>query len=330
MRLRVSISIRMVGLALVTGLISACGVTIDESVAFQPQPTPFAKATTPDELQQNWLTNARGTNWQTQRTVSLPGPGVVRIVPDAAAATALVGFDARFGFLGDDDRKVAFTRFTPLREITPGEPLIVICGGNATDRYNSGVSYAQKALPWGEVFHFDYPGYGDSGGETTAADFQEAASRVRGEAMRVADGRPIILWGHSLGGFVCGAIADGLTGLAGIIFETSAASAADVAREWTPEALRWIVRPRVSPSLASYNNVQAGVRADVPVLVLGAGQDNVLPPQLARGLARGLEEAGADVRYVEFPAAEHWNVPNQPDFKVQVDQFFKSLKRNQP
>jgi pimeloyl-ACP methyl ester carboxylesterase len=310
------------------GLLSACGVRVDEAVAFQPQPTPFAKANTPAELERNWLTNARGPNWRTQRTVSVPAPGVVRIEPDAAA-TAIVGFDARFGFLGDDDRKVAFTRFTPLRKITADEPLIVMCGGNATDRYNAGVSYGQKGLPWGEVFHFDYPGYGDSGGDTTAADFQLATSRVRDEAMRIADGRPIILWGHSLGGFVCGAMAEGLTGLAGVIFETSAISAADVAREWTPTALRGIVRPRVSPSLSGYDNAKVGTASGVPVLVLGAGQDKVLPPTLARRLARTLEEAGANVRYVEFPAAEHWNVPNQPDFKVQMDHFFTSLKRNQ-
>src|SRR5262245_44651944 len=44
----------------------------------------------------------------------------------------------------------------------PGEPLIVHCGGNASDTIKGGVYFTDKILPWGELIMWDYPGYGHS------------------------------------------------------------------------------------------------------------------------------------------------------------------------
>ena len=52
---------------------------------------------------------------------------------------------------------------------------------------------------------FDYPGYGETGGEADFAHFSTAGEVMAATARAQADaeGRPLIAWGHSLGGVVC-------------------------------------------------------------------------------------------------------------------------------
>lgn len=321
------------GLALVLPLAGCIPITIDEGSVFYPPRREGAKATDPQTLTDKWLAHANATNFATPQTISRPAPDMVRLVPVEAGAS-FIGMDARHFLAGPEGQRIAFTLSVPVAgaagegKVAPGavRPVIVTCGGNATDRYNAGVSYAQKALRWGDVLHFDYPGYGDSQGTPTAQGFESGTDVVRAEVARVAAGRPVIYWGHSLGGFVCTDLATGTPGLAGIIIETSARNATEVARSWTPGWARPIARVRVAESLAGYDNATTAAAAQVPVLVLGAGRDDTLPVELSRSLSDALRGLGAPVTYAEFPEALHWNVPRQPTFTATLDPFFQSLK----
>lgn len=221
---------------------------------------------------------------------------------------------------------VAFSELTP----TAGRPLIVHCAGNAGDRYNSAGPYAMKAFSWGDVLTFDYPGYGESAGAPTAASFDAAVSVVSAIAATQSERRPLIFWGHSLGGFVCARLAAETPGTDGLVLETTARNADQVADAWTPWYASAIVRIEVAPSLAGYDSAVDAARFAGPVLVLGARRDSVLPVRLARTLAAELTAMGAPVTYVEFPQAEHWDVPDQPDFAASITSFFASIEQNQP
>lgn len=334
---------RLIGIAALAAVLAlplagCIPITINESSVFFPPQREGAKATDPVTLTDKWLAHANATNFATPQTVSRPAPDTVRIAPVDASAR-FIGMDARHFLAGPEGQRIAFTLSVPVAgaagadKVVSGavRPLIVTCGGNATDRYNAGVSYAQKALRWGDVLHFDYPGYGDSQGTPSAEGFESGTDVVRAEVARVAAGRPVIYWGHSLGGFVCTDLATGTPGLAGIIIETSARNATEVARSWTPFWARPIARVRVAESLAGYDNAATAAVTGVPVLVLGAGQDDTLPVELSRSLADALRGLGAPVTYAEFPEAQHWNVPRQPAFTTTLDPFFQSLKpENQP
>lgn len=312
-------------------------ITIDEGSVFYPPQREGAKATDPVSLTDRWLAHANAINFATPQTISRPAPDTVRLSPVDASAR-FIGMDARHFQAGPEGQRIAFKLSVPVAgaagadKLVPGavRPVIVTCGGNATDRYNAGVFYAQKALRWGDVLHFDYPGYGDSQGEPSAEGFESGIDVVRAEVARVAAGRPVIYWGHSLGGFVCTDLAVGTPGLAGIIIETSARNATEVARGWTPLWAKPIARVRVAESLAGYDNATTAATARVPVLVLGAGQDDTLPVELSRALSEALRELGAPVTYVEFPEALHWNVPRQPTFTATLDNFFQSLRPENP
>jgi pimeloyl-ACP methyl ester carboxylesterase len=287
-------------LTVLTLLASACTARIDERNVFAP-PTRNDRAGTTAELESRWA--------------QLPG------------ATALPGV-TRHGFVGEGDARIAWTAVA--RADSAGAPLIVRCGGNAADRYNAGVAYARNTLPFGDVLLFDYPGYGDSGGAPTAVAFEAASASVATLALDMARGRPIIFWGHSLGGFICGALAQRTPGAAGLIFEASARNAAEVAETWRPTLLAPFLRIDIAESLRGYDNAAAAVALRKPVLVLAAGRDDTLSVKLSRALAEAVQQGGGRATYVEFAAANHGTIPQAPGFKAAVDAYLDSVKRNAP
>jgi pimeloyl-ACP methyl ester carboxylesterase len=318
-----AIVVLTIPLCLIGGL-NALAPEVSEQTVFLPQPRP-TKATTIAQLDQLWLANAKATNWRWPTDITTPAPGITRLKARDAAATFLAQ-DVRHGFLPTGNLTLAYSYFTRAdSKSEANHPLIVECTGNAMDRYSAGVSYAQKALPWGDVLMFDYPGYGDSTGKPEPATLEPAITVVIAQGRKIAGGRKIVLWGHSLGGFVCGKMASQMPEAHALILETTAQNARSVVRQWTSPWMRPFVFPKISPSLASYDTAKAVGGAKYPILVLGAGQDKTLPVPLSRALATALKEQGAIVTYVEFPQAEHWNVPKQSNFRAVMTSFFETL-----
>jgi pimeloyl-ACP methyl ester carboxylesterase len=299
--------------------------TVNEEVAFVPPPR-ATKATTQQALDNLWLANAKATKWKWSMAITAPRPRITRLAATMPGATFLAQ-DTSHGFLDSDGGRIAYSLSVLAgKPVEPMRPLIVMCGGNSMDRYSAGVSYAQKGLPWGDVMLFDYPGYGDSTGKPTAPAIEAAIQAVIIKARAVSSGRPIVFWGHSLGGFVCGRLASQVPETKALILETTARNAKEVVRAWTPSWMRPVVFPKISPSLASYDNARAIGGAEFPVLVLGAGQDKVLPVGLSHSLVNALKADNVVVSYHEFAQAEHWNVPNQSDFRNVASAFFETLR----
>lgn len=206
-------------------------------------------------------------------------------------------------------------------------PLVLHCGGNASDRYETGVLYAQKIISVADVLMFDYPGYGDSSGQANDVSLREANKTIAKYVEReLGDRRPLILWGHSLGGFVCADMVQSFGVIDGFILEASATNAKDVSKAVIPWYAKLFIRPRVSKSLGTYDLVETLKRADFPILVLGAAKDKTLPVKLSRKLADGLTTAGADVTYVEFLNANHISIPTQDDYRASIDAFIALIK----
>lgn len=288
---------RAVGLALLCLALSGCvQMAIDEGTAFQPPARTYASpATTADDLAERWAISV--------------GPGALNGLGDVAIT---------HGFWTQGETRIAWTAFT--RGDGP-RPLVLNCGGNGGDRYNSAVSYARKALPWANVLTFDYPGYGDSTGEPSEPAFEAALPLVMAGARQQAGGQPLVLWGQSLGGFICARLATQLRESRALILETTARNAESVAEVWTPWFAKPFVRVRVAPSLASYDTAADAAAYGGPVLVLGAGRDETLDVSLARALHVELQARGTPVTYVEFPQATHMTTPDAPGFHDVIDAF---------
>lgn len=205
-------------------------------------------------------------------------------------------------------------------------PLVVHCGGNASDRYETGTLYAQKMISFADVLMFDYPGYGDSTGRATAESLRAAnQALVEYVNSELRARRPLILWGHSLGGFVCGDMVNRLNTVDGIILEATATNAEDVSKAVMPWYAKLFIRARTSESLDAYDMVSTLKTTDVPILILGAAKDKTLPVALSRKLSAGLKATGRDVTYAEFPEANHISIPTQDNYLSTVEDFISRL-----
>lgn len=293
--------------------LTGCTVTIDESTVFRPEP----RDSVPNGL--DFLENVFTT------------PTNVTITSDANGEKARI-FRSQADFVPadvtHDSLKIGEDRiaYTLIARSDPSRPVIVYCGGNAADRYNSGTGYALEAIPYGDVILFDYPGYGDSTGTPSAASFAAMIAPVSRFAASQAGERPLVFWGHSLGGFVCAELAVATPEADGLIFEASARNADEVARAWTPRFAGPFVRLDIAPSLAGYDNAAAAAAFGKPVLVLGGEDDRTLPVRLSRRLAEATQAQGGEVRYIEFPDGNHINLAQQPGFTPAVSAYFNDLR----
>ncbi|GHA98719.1 alpha/beta hydrolase [Algimonas arctica] len=198
-------------------------------------------------------------------------------------------------------------------------PLIISCFGNASDRYEHGVDYIAKIAPYGQVLLWDYPGYGDSSGAATV----DAVARVTAALVPLiearAAGRPILYWGHSLGGFVCSNLAAQTDHVAGLVLETTAPSIRSVAAAWTPDSIP--LRVTFDEDLLRYDIPAALANVTAPILIIGAGRDRVLPVALSRELAEALPQAA----YLEIPLATHFSAGFDPYTREAVRDLLNRL-----
>jgi pimeloyl-ACP methyl ester carboxylesterase len=279
---------------LAVAMLAACGsVNIDDRSVFRP-PEHAAPAETVEQLSRWPIAELRAS------------------VPDA---------EARHGFVGSGETRVAYTYVT-----RPGanRPLIFYCSGNGSDRFTSGVVFAQKTLRWGDVVMIDYPGYGDSPGEPSAAALERAASDLSALATELSRGRSLVFWGHSLGGFVCSRLVRETPETDGVILEATARNALEIGRAWRPWFAPFI-RLSVDESLANFDVADSLGNFRGPILVLGARRDRTLPIRLSRSLNEALRAEGAHVTYVEFPNAQHVDIAWQPEFPAAASPFFASI-----
>ena len=207
---------------------------------------------------------------------------------------------------------------TRVRAMAAPRPLILFCGGNLFRRSSGGGAVAEELTPFGDVLMFDYPGYGDTDGTASFAGFEAVGRVIAREARAQADaeGRPLIAWGHSLGGIVCSAIANEVDADA-LVLETTTPSARAAIDEMVGIA-RPLVRVNMAPALAAVDVPGSLEGYQGRIVVLEAGKDDTLPPALSRHLARELRAKGHDVQTLAFPQAGHNDVGQQPDFESRV------------
>lgn len=302
-------------LILCAAFLSGC-VTVDESFVFQP-----GQFGDPDD--------PRLTTLKYESVFMTPTDTTINVWADGQKAKHIiksrdfVKTDLTHDVLNYGTEQLAITH---VERAGAARPLVVHCGGNASDRYESGTLYAQKMISFADVLIFDYPGYGDSTGKADANSLR-AANEALADYINadLATRRPLILWGHSLGGFVCADLAGRLNTVDGIILETTATNAEDVTKAVIPWYLKLFIRARVSKSLSDYDMVDTLGTATEPILILGAAKDKTLPVELSRKLSERLIAAARDVTYVEFPDANHLSVPTQPNFLRTVKNFAQGL-----
>jgi pimeloyl-ACP methyl ester carboxylesterase len=135
----------------------------------------------------------------------------------------------------------------------------------------------------------------------------------------------VVLWGHSLGGFVCADLARRVPEARAIVLETTALNVSEIAAAWTPPWASAFVRPAIAPHLLAFDNAAALKEFTGPILVLTAARDSVLPARLSRSLAARLAGGGLAVTEVTFANAGHLDVSRQPQFAPTMQAFLARI-----
>ena len=194
-------------------------------------------------------------------------------------------------------------------------PLILYCGGTGFTRSRFGEAVVRALLPYGDVVVWDYPGRGDSSGRmdlmsgplTAEAVVDDLAAWVEREAStgKRAD-RPVLVWGHSRGGFVGAQLATRTDAVDALVLETTAPDPLGALESFgtVPPMVR-----RFAPLLDRYNIPRTLERFDGDTLVFGAGRDRVLPVRLSRELAGEIDGA----TYIEIADATHFDTLARPE-----------------
>jgi pimeloyl-ACP methyl ester carboxylesterase len=295
--------------ALAVAALGGCAFPVDEGYFFAPRPI-AQKATDPAQMRlvgQEKITDPAQLDPQLASIPNLKGRLPATVTHE---------------FVEIAGQRIAVTRIRPANA-RDGEPLIAYCAGQAGGRYHPlSFAYAAKLLMWGEAVIYDYPGYGDSTGEPTLEDMAEFEGAAPAWLDAQAPDRPLVLWGHSLGGMICAQIARGSREADAIVLEATAPNAADLAETRKP----WFAPVTLK--------LKEGLLYDVPaalagfkgkIVVVGGGKDTIMPVRLARSLADQLKAASLDVTYFEYASADHQTTALNSGFAKDAGPIFAGI-----
>jgi dienelactone hydrolase len=210
------------------------------------------------------------------------------------------------------------------------EPLIAYCGGQSGSRRNIGDYWATKLLPWGEALLIDMPGYGDSTGKPDIASLLAFQRDLPDYLDSLAAKRPLVFWGHSLGGPVCAALAGASRQVDAVILETTAPNLEEMMQAKKP----WFTPPGVQlelgKGLETYDIPVALKSFKGPIMVLAAGRDQTFPVKLEREVADKLKSQGHTVLYLEYTSADHMNSAMNGRFVSDAAPFFADIRDIRP
>ena len=222
--------------------------------------------------------------------------------------------------------RVALTRF----EHPEPRPLIVFCGGNMFRREIRGPKIVELLSPYGDVWIFDYPGYGDTAGAGRPDEFDALGAVIATRVDRAfTEGRPggLTFWGHSLGGAVCGDLAGRSATPSDIVLVATFQSFDQVVRAGaTARAgpLGVLVRPVLDEDLPTFD-IARSLHGYGGTAVVVAARDDATVPYLASGrLEQALRRQGVATRLIAIPTGDHARIHETPGLIAQVREALAS------
>lgn len=187
----------------------------------------------------------------------------------------------------------------------PARPVLLGFGGNAWNAAAMAL-FLHEIMPEHTVVAFHFRGYAPSTGRPSASALLADAEVIHDHIISEDLGAPIAI-GFSIGSGIAAHLAAHRP-LRGALLVTPFDSLAAVARQSLPWApVRWFFRHDmdVLDALAS---------SDVPVALVLASQDEVIPPARAEALVSGLSDRGQAPAFLSRLAAGHNAIYGHPQF----------------
>ena len=294
---------------LATLLLPAC-ITVDESRVFR------AREVSPDRPA---LAIRHGSDWIASDAYPFLSHALTAMGGEAVATTVVDAEGVDYSFM---------VRGKPVEvfDHAPGRrPVILYCGGTEWDRVNYGFRQMSYLMTMGDPALWDYPGYGDSPGTPTIDGLRALAPHVAEWADGLAGDRPLVLWGHSLGGAVCAEVATHSAAADLLILEASFDCGEEAVRGVARNVIPVPVHVRVDDAVATIDTGATVAALDIPVMVLVAAEDGVIPPDQQRALAAKVDAGEREGRTAVDIPARHNSVMLHPDTRRAVRAEFERL-----
>ena len=194
-------------------------------------------------------------------------------------------------------------------------PVILGFAGNAWNAEDCAL-YLRDVYPDADIVAFHYRGYRPSTGSPSAAALLADGPLVYDFVSERFGARPIVAVGLSIGSGVAAHLA-GRRAIAGAILVTPFDSLAAVGRShypWLPVGL--LLRHRMDPA----KDLR---RSKVPIALIVAGSDTLIPPERARALASVVPNLVLN-RTIE--GAGHNDIYQHPAFRKGMDQALAAIE----
>lgn len=162
---------------------------------------------------------------------------------------------------------------------------VLFFGGNGFYLVQSGGYLRALTRPSANAVLWDYRGYGRSEGTPSVEAFRQDALAMYDYLVETqgVDPERLLVWGHSLGSFLATHVA-AQRPVAGVVLENPATTVDD----WVGHLIPWYVRlflsVDVDPALRDESNRKRVADLQVPLLIVGGGEDTVTDPEMARTL----------------------------------------------
>lgn len=200
----------------------------------------------------------------------------------------------------------------------PGVVLVFFHGnGESLATLGWGGFLEQLAAVSAATLVLDYPGYGRSPGRPGEAALHAAADAALHFAGAEGSGRPVVVWGWSLGAAVAIPLAARAgERVGGLIAASPWTRLHDVAAVHFPRVLvRLLLREE-------YDSLRAAAAVHVPALVLHGQRDGIIPAEHGRRIAAAL---AGPTRHVEVAGVGHNDLLTHPTVWREVASFIAGV-----
>jgi hypothetical protein len=205
-------------------------------------------------------------------------------------------------------------------------PVVLFFNGNGMTVDRSDPLYRAIASLGGDVWVYDYRGIGFSSGSPDVMTFRQDALRVYDSVVAARPGRPVIVYGFSLGTAMASYVASQRK-VAGTILAGTIASAAEEFPVYThAQGVPTEVAAALIPapdSIEAFNEVGNVARSTAPLLMLHGEADTLVP--IAQGREVFAASTSTQKKFVSLPGVVHNQTPATPQSIGAVAEFLATF-----
>jgi hypothetical protein len=205
-------------------------------------------------------------------------------------------------------------------------PVVLFFNGNGMTVDRSEPLYRALSVLGGDLWVYDYRGIGFSSGSPDVMTFRQDSLRIYDAVATARPGRPIVVYGFSLGTAMASYVASERK-VSGIILAGTIASATEEFPVYTQaHGLPLEIASTLTPapdSIEAFNEVGNISRSSAPLLMLHGEADTLVPINQGREVFAA--SSSVQKRFVSLPGVAHNQTPATPQSIKAVAEFLATF-----